>query len=59
MPSGVGSTGNVGIGTTSPAYPLDVNGQIRGTNLAVTSDMRFKKDITPIVSALDIVERLQ
>jgi hypothetical protein len=28
--------GSVGIGTTSPAYTLDVNGSIRGTSLEIT-----------------------
>jgi hypothetical protein len=39
MPSGVGSTGNVGIGTTSPTQKLDVNGSIasRGVEI-ITSD---------------------
>lgn len=39
------STGNVGIGRTSPTYKLDVAGQIRATSGFITSDMRFKKDI--------------
>lgn len=30
------SSGNVGIGTTSPTATLDVNGQIKATNVAVT-----------------------
>jgi hypothetical protein len=30
------STGNVGIGTPSPAYKLDVNGSFRATSVAIT-----------------------
>ena len=52
-------TGNVGIGITSPAYPLDVNGQIRATNVAVTSDRRLKKNIIPLRDALEGIECLQ
>ncbi len=45
------NNGNVGIGM-NPAYKLDVNGQVRATNVAITSDRRFKTNIRPIGSAL-------
>lgn len=35
--------GNVGIGTISPSYTLDVNGSARVTSLSQSSDKRFKK----------------
>jgi hypothetical protein len=31
------SNGNVGIGTSTPAYPLDVNGTIRATSIISTN----------------------
>ncbi len=51
-------SGNVGIGTPSPAYTLDVNGIIRGTNVA-PSDRRLKTSITPLTSSLEKVSSLQ
>ena len=34
----INSTGNVGIGTTSPTFPLDVSGTIRGSNIYTSSN---------------------
>jgi len=55
----INSAGYVGIGTTSPAYPLDVAGQVHATGFPTSSDMRFKEDIQPIDNALDKVLQLQ
>jgi hypothetical protein len=52
--------GNVGIGTTSPAYPLYVNGEAGGTtNWVNASDGRLKTGVAPISDALALVQRLR
>lgn len=51
--------GSIGIMTRTPQYTLDVNGQIRASNVSVTSDARLKKDIEPLTSALRGIECLQ
>ena len=53
------SGGNVGIGTTSPGYKLDVNGNIHATAFPASSDIRFKKNITPLENSLEKVKKLQ
>ncbi|RSK43429.1 tail fiber domain-containing protein [Hymenobacter perfusus] len=55
----VQGNGNVGIGVATANYKLDVNGQIRANNVAVTSDQRFKTNIQPISSALASVLALR
>lgn len=52
------AAGNVGIGTTSPSYTLDVNGTIRGNNVS-PSDVRFKENIVSVDAALKKVLTLQ
>ncbi len=53
------STGNVGIGTTSPSYTLQVNGTAWVTSGAWSgSDQRWKKNIQPIANSLDKVLQL-
>ncbi|MDX1479385.1 MAG: tail fiber domain-containing protein, partial [Saprospiraceae bacterium] len=56
--------GEVGIGTSSPSYKLDVNGDINaqgavrcnGTNIC--SDLRYKHSIVPIENALDKLQSI-
>ncbi|MCC2545131.1 tail fiber domain-containing protein [Hymenobacter sp. BT175] len=52
------ASGNVGVGTTSPGYKLDVNGIIRGSNVSA-SDSRFKKEVRPLSGALASVRALR
>ena len=53
------SGGDVGIGTTAPAYKLDVNGTTACTGNVWTSDKRKKKNITPYqISGLSIIQKL-
>lgn len=51
--------GRVGIERQNPSYTLDVNGIIRGNNVAVSSDARFKKDINTIDNSMGILQNLR
>jgi nitrogen regulatory protein PII-like uncharacterized protein len=54
----------VGIGNAAPAYTLDVTGTINATGVisvggsALTSDQRYKKNITPVTGALEKLSKL-
>jgi endosialidase-like protein len=60
-----GSDGNVGIGTTSPNYKLEVGGDInamgavRSNGAALFSDLRFKKNISTLPNALSRIRELR
>jgi hypothetical protein len=53
------SAGNVGIGTTGPAYLLDVGGECHATCFPTSSDIRFKKNIVPLENSLEKVLALR
>ena len=58
--------GDVGIGTTSPSYKLDVqggdinaSGSVRAAGIALTSDIRYKKDILPLENVLEKILKIR
>ena len=54
------TSGNVGIGTTSPGYKLEVSGAIYASgDITALSDKRFKEDLQPITNACETVSKLQ
>lgn len=52
-------TGLVGVGINMPSCALDVGGTISAYGVNLSSDIRYKKDITPIEGTLDKVMDLE
>jgi hypothetical protein len=52
------NSGNVGIGTHTPHYKLDVSGTIRGHNVS-PSDQRYKQNIQTLENALTKLQGLR
>jgi hypothetical protein len=55
----ISGSGNVGIGTGTPSYLLDVNGTARVTTLIETSAAKYKTNIQPLDSQLSKVTQLE
>ncbi|KYG64794.1 hypothetical protein AZI86_11355 [Bdellovibrio bacteriovorus] len=53
------SAGNIGVGTISPGYKLDVIGNMRAYGITDSSDVRLKRDIQPLTNDLDKILNLQ
>jgi hypothetical protein len=51
--------GNVGIGTSSPGYVLDVAGAAHASSFPTSSDRRFKTNISELTNVLDRLERIR
>lgn len=54
----IDSSGNVGIGTTTPDENLTVNGNVKGLAFIPGSDIRLKENIQPVENALDKIMKL-
>lgn len=61
----IASNGNVGIGSATPAYKLDVTGDMNASGVvhangtALSSDVRFKKNIETIAGSLEKILNLR
>jgi hypothetical protein len=57
-PVTIDSLGRVGIGMTTPEYPLDVAGDIQCVALHQTSDAALKTDVRPLDHPLEMVQKI-
>ena len=51
--------GNVGVGTVSPIYKLDVAGSAHATSFPTSSDERFKREVRPLTQVLEKLDKIR
>ncbi|MEY5046810.1 MAG: hypothetical protein RLZZ175_169 [Bacteroidota bacterium] len=61
----IDENGQLGLGTTTPSYALDVqngdinaSGSVRSAGVALTSDKRLKRNIIPLINSLGVIKQL-
>src|SRR5262249_54909365 len=55
----VSSGGNVGIGTATPSFRLDVAGSAHATSFPTSSDQRLKKEVRRLSGTLEKLEQIR
>jgi len=55
----IDSSGNVGIGTTTPSQKLEVAGKVLATGFMTPSDGRLKIHVTQLLNVLDKLEKVR
>ena len=53
------ATGEVGIGTSTPGYKLDVAGVCHASSFPTSSDSRFKENVEQLTGVLDKLEQVR
>jgi len=53
------ATGDVGIGTSTPGYKLDVAGAAHASSFPTSSDARFKENVEQLTGVLDKLDRVR
>lgn len=53
------TAGNMGVGTTTPGYKLDVNGTLRAFGITDSSDVRLKRDIASLSPENELAKLLR
>jgi len=55
----IDNAGNVGVGTETPGYKLDVAGAVHASSFPTSSDIRFKDEVAPLGNVLERLDQVR